>query len=676
MKRIQKLLIVVCMVMFSFLAGCSKTGEVSSAPETESSQAESVESTEASSQSAAEDSDAGIPKEVVDTLSRNCYQAFHGYLSEAKGTDWQGFRLSDIDGDKIDELIAVRQDPESIRQGKQQYYCWDWEDHKITFQEMDPLTQIDIGKTVSELDYYDKDYMLLVLNAEGKSYLEGITKRDKDFFHLLVGIVWAEEGWADLDPERREGIEDYLVVSELGERTDARYSAAGTDELLYQYRMRAVEMTEFYKDVLGWDREFSPDHYGNTEIGVNYNKNGYMYGENRIGWRDYSVITKVERGENEMTVHAIMKSTYTDNRLAEISVSMAPKEGKYGYGLTGYEVARETGVDLETGQTLQEFQAENLHVRYIMERIGYADRLTPVIRELSFMENNEAQFTADAKKLLPALKKEYEANPGSDGSNVAAKSTLLASYDFAEDSKLLIYEDAVYGKVPPETGGGSEYGYYLNYYLLTPGNAACHGEIFGYNESFGDMPADRKGISGFRHYFLGCDSEGRPAIDWAYVSNTADFADEFMFCAKVGRSHDMTVDEEGWERYDEDYYVYAGYFRPDGTRIIGQYDTWQVATWEYVSHGAFIKDPKGKTLFEEGSGPEGYGYYVEGKKVPLEKKPEDTRETFCDVALNETTKLCGEIYYWDWENLINVDLVFIVDGVEVRHNLYSYKTFW
>ena len=60
----------------------------------------------------------------------------------------------------------------------------------------------------------------------------------------MVGIVWAEEGWADLDPERREGIEDYLVVSELGERTDARYRAAGTDELLYQYKMRAVERTE------------------------------------------------------------------------------------------------------------------------------------------------------------------------------------------------------------------------------------------------------------------------------------------------------------------------------------------------------------------------------------------------------------------------------------------------
>ena len=189
------------------------------------------------------------------------------------------------------------------------------------------------------------------------------------------------------------------------------------------------------------------------------------------------------------------------------------------------------------------------------------------------------------------------------------------------------------------------------------------------------MPADRKGTSRFRHYFLGNDWEGNLAIDGAYASRTENFADELMFYASVGRTHDMTVDEEGWERYDEDRYVYGAYFRPDGTRIINQYDTWQIATLEYVSHGAFIKDPSGKTLFEEGPGADGYGYYVVGKKISIDKKPEDTQETFCDISLDDATKLVGEICYWEWENIVNVDLVFIVDGVEVHHYLYSYKIF-
>ena len=106
------------------------------------------------------------------------------------------------------------------------------------------------------------------------------------------------------------------------------------------------------------------------------------------------------------------------------------------------------------------------------------------------------------------------------------------------------------------------------------------------------------------------------------------------------------------------------------------FDTWQIATWEYVSNGASIKTPKGEPLFEQRYDLEECGYYVKGKKLTLKKKPEGTVETICDIALDKTTKLLGQINYWGYENLIDVDLVFNIDGVEVRHNLWSYVTYW
>lgn len=689
LKRLQKLYIGICLVMLLLLAGCSDTGGISHGQETDAHQemksnqetvsgqaTESSQTAESSQETSVESTESLIRYEVADAWSRNCYQAFYSLVSKSKITEWAGFQLMDIDGDKCDELIAAKEDAESIKQGKQRYFVMDWADRKIIVTETDPLTETPSGEPLNQLEYYDKDFILLILSAEGKSFMEGVTKKDKDFFYLVASIVWVEEGWTEKTQEQREGMEDYLVVSELGERTNSSYHADGIDDLLYQYKMRTSEVTEFYKDVMGWEREYSPDHDSTSEIGVQNRSNGYLYGQNKIGWADYPVLTKVEHEGSELTVHAIIKSAYTDNRIAEVKVLMAPNAGKYGYELQGYEVAREEDVDLRTGQKLQEFQAEDLRMQYVMQRNRYSDEFTPLIRTLCFQENDTEQFTANAKRLLTELKKEYEANPGKDGSNLAAKSTLLASYDFADHSKILIYEDAVYGKVPPETGEGSEYGYYLNYCVLTPGDMRMDGELFHYTESFGDMPADRHGKSRCYHYFLGCDLQGDPKIDGAYVAHTADFAEELMFYAEIGRSHDMTMDENGWENYDEDFYVYGAYFRPDGTRILGQYDTWQIATWEYVSHGFFLKDSKEKTLFEQKPGPEGFEYYVEGKKLAFDQKQEDTEETFCDMKLDAKTRLIGKFYYWEWEGLVSVDLVYDIDGAEVHHNLFWYKTMW
>lgn len=668
----KKLYFVIGMIMVLLLVGCSDTGNVSYRQETKS-------STETSAETSTETVSTLTQYEVEDTLSRNCYQAFHAYVNKLKDTEWVGFLLTDFDGDKTDELIAANQDAESQKEGKQRYFIMDWEDHKITVTEMDPSTVTPLGKPLNKLEYDDRDSILTVLSTEGKRYFEGVTKKEKDLFQLVVGLVWLEEGWADEEKEQRDAMEDYLVVSGLGEKTNYKSYDPYLQRYQLQYKMPTAEVIEFYKDVFGVERAYSEDYYNITsKIGVmNWRSDGYLYALDSDEWSDYLVISDVKRNGDELTIHALAWNANTKTCLAEMTVSMATDDGKYGYVLQGYEVAKDEGIDPRSGQELKEFQAEDVQIQYIMSTSRNSDVPAPTIRDLRYKENDKEQFTANAKRLLAELKKEYEADPGEDGSNIAAKSTLLASYDFADNSKILIYEDAVYGNVPPETGIGSEYGYYLNYCIMTPGNMLTYGEIFRYNESFGEMPADRNGTSTCRHYYLGYDWEGNPAVGTnVYAANAADLAEEILFYASVGRNHDMTVDEEGWERYDEDYYIFCAYFRPDGTRIINMFDTWQIATWEYVSHGTFIKTPKGEPLFEQRYDQEGCSYYVEGKKLTLKQKPEDTVETFCDIALDKTTKLRGQINYWKFENLIDVDLVFNVDGVEVSHNLWSYVTYW
>ena len=84
---------------------------------------------------------------------------------------------------------------------------------------------------------------------------------------------------------------------------------------------------------------------------------------------------------------------------------------KYGYELKGYEVARDADMDLESGQKLQEFQAEDLRIQYVLQRPRNLDEFTPLIRTLCYREDDQEEFAANAKRLLPELKKEYEANP-------------------------------------------------------------------------------------------------------------------------------------------------------------------------------------------------------------------------------------------------------------------------
>ena len=380
-KRMNKIYLVIWIAMIVLLAACSDTGEVSYMQETESSLASSVESMDALNQYV-----------IKDSHSKNCYQAFQNYVSTLNDAEWKGFQLVDFDGDKSDELIAIKHDPDDNKKGELRYYVIDWADHKVSITEVEPSTEIPNGDPLNKLEYHDKDYMLLVLSAEGTNFFEGVTKKDKDLYYLVVGVIWIEESWAEKPRERREAMEDYYVLSELGEKTDYIYDDGYFTRIPFQYKMRTSEVTEVYKEVFGWEREYSPNHDSSSEIGVRNESDGYLYGHNEIGWTNYPKITKIEQSEGDLAIYAVVNSAYTDEHLADVTVFMAANDGKYGYTLQGYEVARETDMDPESGQKLEEFQSENLQIQYVMQPNRYANGTAPVIKDLCFMGNDKEHY--------------------------------------------------------------------------------------------------------------------------------------------------------------------------------------------------------------------------------------------------------------------------------------------
>ncbi|MBR4732627.1 MAG: hypothetical protein IK081_07645 [Lachnospiraceae bacterium] len=697
MKKNSKLLII-WMLMMTLLSGCIGVGSVTYDQETESSQeAESVQVTESSQEAesiqatesaqGAESSQAAgmespedlIQYEVEDTLSLDRYEAFYRFVSKSRDDEWASFQCSDFDGKDGTELFAVKNEPDGSEEGKRRYFVIYWEDQKLIVTEMDPSAKSVHGGRMNQMGYETKDSILDALferipDKERQNELALAKKQEEEqnLFHLIVDLVWIDDNWSKQSKESCDAIKDYLVVSNLGEKINYQRS-----NKTFRHRMPITEVTEFYKEILGIERQYDLTHDSTSEVGVR-RINEYLYAYNGVGWGDYAEIKDVERRDSEVIIHATIMNAYTDERMAEMTVNLTPDDGKYEYKLQGYEVSYNFCFDPETGKKLEEFKTDDLRIQYFLEEKRSAGGTVPVIKNLCFRENDEKQFTANAKKLLTELKKEYNANPGSDGSNIAVKSTLLAEYEFANNSIILIYEDAVYGKVPPQTGNGSEYGYYLNYYVLTPGNVFESGELFHYNESFGKMPADRKGSSRCCHYFLGNDPMGNLKLDgYKYVAQSEDFSKETMFYASIGRSHDMTFDENGGENYDEDYYVYGAFFYPDGSRFLNLYDTWQVATLNYISNGFFLKTPDGVPLFEERVGTWDSRYYVEGKGLTYKQMIPNTTETFCDVTLGAKAKLIGQIERWSWTSgRITVNLVFRTDDAEVSFNLYDYEIYW
>ena len=92
-KGFEKIYLGLCLIMLLLFAGCSDVGDISRSQESESDQntisgkeTESGQRTESGQETSTESTESLI----MDTLSRNCYQAFYSLVSKSKDSEWAG----------------------------------------------------------------------------------------------------------------------------------------------------------------------------------------------------------------------------------------------------------------------------------------------------------------------------------------------------------------------------------------------------------------------------------------------------------------------------------------------------------------------------------------------------------------------------------------------------------
>ena len=259
---------------------------------------------------------------------KNCYQAYCDYLSNVK--EWDRFLLIDVDGDKTDELVATNYNPERDDEGMQRYVIADWQENKLVVTECDGQTS---KMPLSETGYQGNDVMLIILRAEDEKYIEGVTQRERTLFYLASSFVWLEEKRTVESGEKVDAIEDYLIVSELGDTTDYFRINENGSLALFKFRMPESEVIRFYSEVMGKERTYETGSDSSAEVGVYCGEDGWLYGNDSSGLSYYTVVNDFERKENECIVHASIWNRGLNDRLADVTVTLTPGEGKYGYTL-------------------------------------------------------------------------------------------------------------------------------------------------------------------------------------------------------------------------------------------------------------------------------------------------------------------------------------------------------
>ena len=267
------------------------------------------------------------PEPVVD---KNCYEAYSDYLSNVE--EWRRFLLIDVDGDKTDELVATNYNPERDGEGMQSYVIADWQENELVVTEYYGETS---KMPLSETGYLDKDVTLAILRIENEIFIEDATLRERTVFYLVSCYAWSEEHRNVESGEKIDAMEDYHIVSNLGDETNYSRLNENGSRTDYIFRMPASEVTRFYGEVIGKERTYETGSDSSPEAGIYCGEDGWLYCS-RLDDDCFVLVDDFEKKENECIVHASVWNTSMNDRLAGVTVTLTPTEGKYGYVLKDY----------------------------------------------------------------------------------------------------------------------------------------------------------------------------------------------------------------------------------------------------------------------------------------------------------------------------------------------------
>ncbi|MBR5712364.1 MAG: hypothetical protein IKX54_02105 [Lachnospiraceae bacterium] len=274
----------------------------------------------------------------------------------------------------------------------------------------------------------------------------------------------------------------------------------------------------------------------------------------------------------------------------------------------------------EITDTPEGFRESVLYARYYKEDREYAGEFN----SQQFLNDNRAMFTKHAEDYETKLAEEYRKSPGTDGGRIAMTEKLLCRHDFGSAATILVYENAVYGAVPKQSGDGTLYHYEVLYYLLMPGELLTEGVLFTYDSSTEEITGREYNYATIRHIF---DEDGIGMLN---------STKEFVTRTEIVRGHSASSEYA----YDADSYTFASYFQIGGRRILDMYSTWGDATDYYRSMGASIADANGTILFKETPGTPENEWEILGRPLSewLAAMSDDKME-LQDVALGDTATL-------------------------------------
>ena len=263
-------------------------------------------------------------------VGKNCYQAYGDYLEAI--VEWERFLLIDVDGDKTDELVETNYNPERDDEGTHRYAIVDWQENELVVTEYDGETS---KMPLSETGYQRKDVMLAILRIENERFIEDVTQRERTVFYLVSCHAWystVESG------EIADAMEDYQIVSNLGDTTDYSRLSENGSLAYYHFRMPKSEVIRFYGEVIGKERTYETGSDSSPEASVYCGEDGWMYCNRWDEGNYYVMVENFKKKENECIVHAsVWNGTMYET---DVTVTLTPTDGKYGYVLKDYSLQK------------------------------------------------------------------------------------------------------------------------------------------------------------------------------------------------------------------------------------------------------------------------------------------------------------------------------------------------
>lgn len=296
---------------------------------------------------------------VMKAPAQNGYQAFYDFLtkafdgkivgSEGKNgvskvnakknlttdlTQWKSFGLLDVNEDKVDEFIISNRELMQDENDDTVYMIVTWIDDMIYAVEVSPKQMPNVDFT--SINYQDQGVMSVILQAEASNIIEGVTKEEKTFYYVVTMLTWLHDTCTDQTKEEIEARMDCEIVSDLGERTDFRRTNAEGKDILYQYRMKELDVRLFYECVMDLPRDFEPGFDSSSVHGVYCDKDGYLYSHNEAPVSDYVSIDEVEKPGFEVIIRGTAWDGNNNKKLAYITVSLVEDSNDFGCKIAKY----------------------------------------------------------------------------------------------------------------------------------------------------------------------------------------------------------------------------------------------------------------------------------------------------------------------------------------------------